>query len=99
MRAFMVRWLLAILNNRWINASPCRYGYINNVDAFDRSHLESEERQRPGITVATILKEAQAFRACPLRMHTLTVFLDDGTTRDATPEDIEDLRRMMEDKG
>lgn len=57
MKSKLIKVLLCVLNSRFLNQSPCRYGYIGNVDAFSREHLAYEEMTRPGITVATILRE------------------------------------------
>jgi len=63
MRALIIRTCLAILNSGWVNGTPCKYGFIGNVDAFSYDHLRSEEEQRPGVTVKQIIGEAEAFRA------------------------------------
>jgi len=91
----IVRSLLWILNSRWINRSPCEYGFIGNVDAFTYSHLKSEEKQRPGITVAQILHEADMFRACPMRKDGVTVLEADGSSREAGVWDIHELRQSL----
>ena len=90
----IVRLLLAVLNSRWLNHSPCKYGFIGNIDAFSLENLESEERMRPGITVATVLEEAARWRSCLMRKHCLTV-MDGAETREATPGDIYELRRSL----
>lgn len=66
MKALIIRTLLSILNSRWLNPSPCKYGFIGNIDAFSFENLESEDRQRPGITVRTVLDEAIRFKSCPI---------------------------------
>jgi hypothetical protein len=93
-----IKTLLAILNCRLLNQSPCEYGYINNVDAFAYSHLKSEERMRPGITVKTIIDEADMFRACPMRSNGLTV-IEDGQTREGTIWDVHQLQQQFAAKG
>jgi hypothetical protein len=97
MKKIIIRSLLWILNSRWLNASPCRYGFINNVEAFDFDYLISEERQRPGLTVQTVLAEARLFQSCPLQRNGLTV-IEGGVIREGTPEDIEDLKRSLEQR-
>ncbi len=89
-----VRLLLTILNSRYLNNSPCRYGYIGNVDAFDYDHLASEEVQRPGITVKQIIEEADRFRSCPIGAG-VTVIEADGTTREATTWDLHELNEAL----
>jgi hypothetical protein len=96
-RQRIVRLLLAALNSRWLNPSPCRYGYIGNVDAFELDHLRSEESQRPGITVATIIREAETFSSCGLK-NGLTV-IEDGVPRQATVWDLRDLERSLKPPG
>jgi len=93
----IIRWLLASLNCRWLNHSPCEYGYVGNVDAFSYEHLRSEEQQRPGITVKTILEEADRFRSCPIG-EGLTVLECDGTYHEATAWDIHELKLAMTPK-
>lgn len=94
MRKTLIRLLLAALNSRFLNHSPCLYGFIGNVDAFAYSHLKSEEHQRPGVTVETILEEADAFKACPLNTIGLTV-IQDGQYREGTVFDLRDLRESL----
>ena len=96
LRKPIIKALLAALNSRWLNCSPCRYGFIGNVDAFEYSHLASEEKQRPGITVQTILEEADRFKACPMGKG-LTVIEPDGY-READVFDMRDLRESFAPK-
>ena len=98
LKRFAVKLMLGILNSRWMNNSPCKYGFIGNVDAFDYSHLVSEEKQRPGITVKNIINEADRFRSCPLSPTGLTV-IDGDETREVTIWDLNDLRNMREAEG
>lgn len=94
-RGAIIRILLRILNYRWLNQSPCEYGYIGNVDAFTIGHLRSEEKQRPGITVAQIIREAEAFKSCPMRTDGGVTVLQDGEeSHDATIWDLNDLRNL-----
>lgn len=95
MKKWIIERFLTMLNSQFLNASPCRYGYIGNVDAFSYEHLASEEKQRPGITIRTILDEADHFRSCPLTKDGLLVLEGDGTTREATPWDYRDLREAF----
>jgi hypothetical protein len=93
MRNGIVRVLLAALNSGWLNASPCRYGFIGNIDAFSCEHLDSEDHQRPGITVRQVLNEAERFRSCPTRQHGVTVIDEDGY-RDANSHDLSDIKEL-----
>lgn len=93
MRKFLVRVILAALNSRWLNSSPCKYAFVGNVDAFEYSHLASEEKMRPGITVKTILEESDRFRSCPIGKG-LTVIEPDGY-REANVFDLRDLRESF----
>jgi hypothetical protein len=96
MKKKVVNLLLWILNGRLLNNSPCRYGFIGNVDAFDRSYLESEERQRPGITVAQIIAESKQFESCPLDIGLAVI--ENGEIREGTVWDVHELRQMFERK-
>lgn len=92
MKPLIIRLLLKILNSHWLNSTPCKYGFIGNFDAFEREYLASEERQRPGITVGTVLAEAARFKACAINTHELTVLEADGTQHEATAMDLHELR-------
>lgn len=94
MKPFIIRCLLGLLNSRFLNGTPCRYGFIGNVDAFSYEHLQSEERQRPGIDVKTILSEADRFKSCPLNTAVLTV-IDGKESREATAWDLHELRTSL----
>lgn len=76
MKKMVVKVLLAALNGRWLNNSPCLYGFIGNVDAFSIENLRSEVKQRPEITVRQLIEEAERFASCPKG---LTVLEPDGT--------------------
>ena len=96
MRKIVIQVLLKILNSHFLNQTPCRYGFIGNVDAFSYENLASEEEQRPGITVKTVLKEADRFRSCPIRNGGgLTVLESDGTSHEATAWDMHELRQGL----
>lgn len=97
MKTHITRFLLSLLNSRWLNHSPCRYGYINNIDAFDLGNLESELKQRPDLTVAQLLKEAAAWRACPMARQQGVMVMEGASiqVRLATPEEIEEIRQMF----
>lgn len=89
-----VKTLLAILNSRLLNQSPCEYGYINNIDAFSYSGLKSEVKMRPDVTVSTIIAEADAFRSCPIYESGLAV-IEDGQTREGTIWDVHELQQQF----
>ena len=90
----IIRALLRLLNSRWLNSSPCQYGYIGNVDAFSIEYLQSEERQRPGITVAQVIHEAEMFRCCPMRKSGVTV-IEGNERRDADVWDLHELGQAL----
>ena len=50
LRKLLTRILLAALNSRWLNSTPCRYGFIVNADAFDLENLRAEARSRPELS-------------------------------------------------
>lgn len=97
MKIRLIRLLLRFLNSRWLNPSPCRYGFIGNIDAISLDHLKSEEAQRPGITVATVITEAEAWKSCPMREHGLIV-MEDGIPREGTAWDVHELRQALTPK-
>lgn len=91
MKDLIIKGLLATLNSRWLNQTPCLYGFIGNLDAFEYSHLISEESQEPGITVRQVLEMADRFRSCPMG-NGVTVIEGDGTSHEATAMDLHELR-------
>lgn len=96
-KTLLIRFLLSVLNSRFLNATPCEYGYIGNVDAFSYDNLSSEERQTPGITVKEVLAAADRFRACPIK-DGLSVIENDGSCREANVWDMHDLRESFRRK-
>jgi hypothetical protein len=90
-RALVIKLLLRLLNSRWLNSTPCAYGFIGNVDAFSLEYLRAEARQRTGITVAQIIYEADLFRSCPMT-HTGLYVIEDGKVREANIWDRHELR-------
>jgi hypothetical protein len=78
-RALVVKVLLAILNSRWLNQSPCKYEFVGNIDAFSREDIESSLRQEPGMTLRAYLDVADRFKACPISRIGITVIEPDGT--------------------
>ncbi len=96
-RKHVIRFLLAALNSRWLNRSPCRYGFIGNVDAFDISNLRSEVGQRADLTVAKLIEEAERFASCPVGKG-LTVIEDGCEPREATIWDAHELKQALTPK-
>lgn len=97
MRGKLIKLLLAVLNSRFLNQSPCEYGYINNLEACSYENLKSEVKQRPDLTVAKVLAETDAFKSCPIYKTGLTV-IEDGVSREGTIWDVNDLRQSLSNK-
>jgi hypothetical protein len=93
LRQLITRILLAALNSRWLNSTPCRYGFIGNLDAFDLEHLRSEARSRPDLTLRGFIAQAERFANSPLAP-TLAV----GSVCEADAWDYHDLRLTMRDR-
>lgn len=93
-RKFFIRTLLAVLNSRWLNPTPCRYGFIGNVDAFALENLRAQVDQRPTLTVAQLIQEADCFRRAKASRHRLVV-IEGGVSRDGTPRDVADLLEAL----
>ena len=91
MKSILIRTLLHVMNCHFLNSSPCRYGFIGNVDAFSYENLASEEKQRPGITVKEVLAEADRFRSCPIGKG-VTVIQAGLDPREADSWDLHELR-------
>jgi hypothetical protein len=66
LRKLLTRVLLAALNSRYLNSTPCRYAFIGNTDAFDLENLRSEARSRPELTLRGFIAEAERFASNPL---------------------------------
>jgi hypothetical protein len=95
-KKLLTRALLAALNSRWLNPTPCRYGFIGNIDAFDLESLRSEARSRPELSLREFIAEAERFANCPLAP-TLAVMESDSMAREADAWDYHDLRLTMRD--
>ncbi len=93
MKKTIIKAILKALNSRYLNNSPCEYGFIGNVDAFSYSSLASEESMRPGVTVKQVLEEADRFRSCPLG--NLMVIEADGTSHEADIWDLHELKQGL----
>ena len=93
MRGFVKAVLLGALNSRLLNATPCKYGFINGLDAVSYEELENEDRQYPGITVREVLKSIDRFRSCQKRTG-LTV-IEGDVVRDADLWDVHALSTTL----
>ena len=98
MRKQIVRTLLAILNSRWLNGTPCKYEFVGNVDAFSRSDIEYTLMAHPLITLRQYLDVADRFKSCPISRNGLTVVEGDGSIRQANAWDIHELKIAMKDE-
>ncbi len=98
MRKQIIKSLLWVLNSRFLNDSPCRFGWINNIDAFDYQNLVSEDKQQPNITVREVLDSADRFKSCPINKDGLTVIEPDGSTHEATVWDHHELNLALTPK-
>lgn len=87
--------LLAILNSRFLNGTPCRYEFCGNIDAFSRENLESEDIQQPGITVREVLNLANSFKLCPMGTDSGIAVLEDGKWREGNLWDVHALNQSM----
>lgn len=96
-RKFVTRALLAILNADCMNNTPCRYGLIGNIDAFDAEFLRSELRSRPELTVAQLISEAEKFNSCPIDTSGLMV-IEGDTVRSANVWDIHEIGQIGKPK-
>lgn len=94
LRRRVISALLAILNSRFLNQTPCRYEFVGNLDAFSRENLEYEDKARPGITVRTILDEAALYKTCPVGNRLMV--LEGESFRDATAMDVHELRISLQ---
>ena len=79
MRKIAIRVLLAILNSRWLNQTPCRYDFVGNVDNFSRSDIESTLRAEPDMLLCRYLEMADRFKACPISRVGVTAIEADGS--------------------
>jgi hypothetical protein len=79
MRNLLIRGLLAVLNSRWLNQTPCRYDFVGNIDNFSRQDIESSLRQDPAMTLQQYLELANRFKACPISRVGVTAIEADGS--------------------
>lgn len=79
MRKAIIRALLAILNSRWLNPTPCRYEFVGNIDNFSRADIESSLRVNPAMSLQHYLDLANLFKACPVSRVGITAIEADGT--------------------
>lgn len=47
-----------------LDRSPCRYGYINNIEAYERGFLDDEAKRNPKKTLKKFLEEMDRFDKC-----------------------------------
>lgn len=97
MKRFLQRLLLGLLNSEWLNGTPCCFEFCNNIDAFTLESLRAEEKQRPGITVAQVIREAELFMACDIGKgdsHSALMVIENGQVREVTPWDYHELRNL-----
>lgn len=80
MKSKLVRLLLHILNSSWLNHSPCQYKYVGNINAFDRSFLESEVKMNPDLS-----------ETCPHYSDGIAA-LEDGKWRKGDIWDVKELK-------
>ena len=92
------RLLLAILNSRYINDSPCEYGWINGLDAISYNELKNEIKINPDATVQDVIDAIDRFNTCPIYNNRTIVLLDNGESRDATIWDVQELRNALSKK-
>jgi len=97
MRRKTINLLLLILNSRFLNDSPCEYGYINGIEAVSYQELVNEDKQQPGITVKEVIESIDRFKACPIRENGLIV-IENGEAREGTIWDVHELRQAFNRK-
>jgi hypothetical protein len=95
-KTLLTRLLLAALNTRWLNPTPCRYGFLGNADAFDLESLRERARARPELTLREFIAEAESFAAHPLTP-ILAVVENGGEMSKADAWDYHDLRLTVRD--
>lgn len=79
LRSGIARLLLAALNSRWLNQTPCEYALVNNLDSFSRSDIEFSLKEKPDMSLREYLDAADRFKACPISRVGVTAIEPDGT--------------------
>ena len=79
MKKAIIAILLRVLNSSWLNATPCKYNFIGNIDNFSREDIESTLRQLPDITLREYLEIANRFKFCPISRTGITAIEPDGS--------------------
>jgi len=91
----MIRCLLWLLNTEWLNQSPCKYGYINGLEAISYQELVNEDKQQPGVTVRQVIDSIDRFNSCPIYENNIAVIEPDGSCREGNIWDIHQLRQGL----
>ena len=79
MKKLVVGLLLRLLNSSWLNATPCKYAFVGNIDNFSREDIESTLKESPKITLREYLEIANRFKFCPISRIGVSVIESDGT--------------------
>jgi hypothetical protein len=90
MKKLIRKAFLKALNSRFLNNTPCEYGFINGLEAVSYRELKNEVIQNPHILVRDLIRSIDQFKSCPLYPHVH----ENGTTRPIDNVDIEDLKRL-----
>lgn len=85
----MKNLLLKILN--WLDESPAKYGFINNIENYSREFLEESARMEPDVTLSQFMKDMRTMDNCISQNGDFTV-IQNGEFREGTEQDIEDLQ-------
>jgi len=79
LRKIVVSAMLSMLNSRWLNATPCSFAFVGNVDNFSREDIEGTLENEPEITLREYLTRADRFKVCPASRIGVTVIEPDGS--------------------
>lgn len=87
--------LLRMLNSRWLNGSPCEYGFINNLDCFSTEFLKGYLKYEPDLSLKDVLGRATLSKGCWQKSTDGLKVIEGGEVRDADSYDVLELKRAL----
>lgn len=88
----LLLWIL----NKFYNGTPCEYGLINNVEAYDRAFLDDEAKRNPKKPLSQFLKEMDRMDKCMASGENCVIL--GGTTYKGADILLEELSKDLANK-
>ena len=93
MKKYINKILLALLNSRLLNDTPCKYALLNNLEAFSYESLSEEVHQQQDITVKELLEISDKFKKCLDSKQNCVI--EGDNIRPMNDEDIKDIQSSL----